>query len=152
MKTENLKKYLEERKVDAELHEFQKHTMTVEAAAKQLRTTPEKIIKSLVFIDSSGTPLLAVVRGDRRVDEQKLAKVSGSASVRIAKAREVERFTRYRIGEVPPVAHGLRTFIDHRVMKFSRVFGGGGSTRTLLEISPQDVTRLADAETVDISH
>lgn len=151
MKTDEFKKYLTERGVEAKFYEFKEHTITVDAACRQLNIGPEKIVKSIVFLDQDGNPILAIVSGDRRVNEEKLAKASNSKKVRIAKAREVESFTGYKIGELPPVGHNLRTFIDEKVVEKDKVIGGGGSTHTLLEISPKDIVKLTNAKICDIS-
>jgi Cys-tRNA(Pro) deacylase len=151
MKTAELKEYLEKNGVEAKFYEFNEHTITVESAARQLNITADKIVKSIVFIDQDGKPLLAIVSGDKRVDEKKLAQASNSQQVRIAKAREVEKFTGYKIGELPPVGHSLRTFIDSNVMKLDKVIGGGGSTHSLIEMSPNDIVKLTNAKVCDIS-
>jgi Cys-tRNA(Pro) deacylase len=152
MTTEDLRRLLTDEGVEAEFYEFHGHTMTVEAAADQLETTPEKIVKSVVFVDEAGEPMVAIVRGDMRVDERKLTEASTASAIKIAKAREVERFTGYKIGEVPPVGHGLRTFVDRKVMALEKAYAGGGSIYTLLEISPKDIARLSKAETAEIGH
>jgi Cys-tRNA(Pro) deacylase len=151
MKKVELKEYLEKKEVEAKFYEFHEHTITVDAAVRQLNITADKIVKSIVFIDQDGKPLLAIVSGDKRVDEKKLAQASNSKQVRIAKAREVEKFTGYKIGELPPVGHSLRTFVDSKVMSFDKVIGGGGSTHTLIEISPNDIVKLTNAKVCDIS-
>lgn len=151
MKISKLKEYLDKNGVEAKFYEFDEHTITVEAAAKRLNITADKIVKSIVFIDQDGKPLLAIVSGDKRVDEKKLAEASNSQQVRIAKAREVEKFTGYKIGELPPVGHGLRTFVDSKVMSLDKVIGGGGSTHTLIEISPNDIVKLTNAKVCNIS-
>jgi Cys-tRNA(Pro) deacylase len=151
MKRSKLKEYLDKNGVEAKFYEFDEHTITVEAAAKRLNITADKIVKSIVFIDQDGKPLLAIVSGDKRVDEKKLAEASNSQQVRIAKAREVEKFTGYKIGELPPVGHGLRTFVDSKVMSLDKVIGGGGSTHTLIEISPNDIVKLTNAKVCNIS-
>jgi Cys-tRNA(Pro) deacylase len=151
MKISKLKEYLDKNDVEAKFYEFDEHTITVEAAAKRLNITADKIVKSIVFIDQDGKPLLAIVSGDKRVDEKKLAEASNSQQVRIAKAREVEKFTGYKIGELPPVGHGLRTFVDSKVMSLDKVIGGGGSTHTLIEISPNDIVKLTNAKVCNIS-
>jgi Cys-tRNA(Pro) deacylase len=151
MKKSGLKEYLDKNGVEAKFYEFDEHTITVEAASKQLNVAPNKIVKSILFIDDNGKPILAIVSGDKRVDEKKLAQASNSQQVRIARAREVEKFTGYKIGELPPVGHSLRTFVDSKVMSFDRVIGGGGSTHTLIEISPNDIVKLTNAKVCDIS-
>ncbi|MCS7145699.1 MAG: YbaK/EbsC family protein [Nitrososphaerota archaeon] len=139
-----LAEFLKEHGVDARIIFFEEHVKTVAAAAKRLGVGPERIIKSVLFIDDRGGPVLAIVRGDRRVSEFRLAKMIGVRSVRIATPEETRIHTGYDVGAVPPVGlrPGLRVVIDAEVMRLERVYGGGGSGNALVEISPSDIQRL----------
>lgn len=150
MDVEDLKQFLDREGIEAEFYEFSEPTLSVEDSARQLGIDPEEIVKSLVFKDEDHSPLLAIVSGIRQVDESKLSKAYGS-KVTMAKAREVENFTGYKIGEVPPVNHELETFADSEIVEFDTVVAGGGSTHTLVKLDPQDIIRITDAELVDIS-
>lgn len=150
MKVKRLKNFLEKENIEANFFEFSEPTLTVEDAARQLEVKPEKIVKSVVFKDKKENPLISVVSGNTEVDEEKLAKIHGS-EVNIAKAREVEDFLGYKVGEVPPIGHDLKTFVDSKVMEFDKVIAGGGSTHTLVELSPNDIVEVTDAEIGKIS-
>ncbi len=149
MKVKKLKGFLEKEGIDANFYEFSESTLTVDDAARQLDVGSEKIVKSLVFKDEDNKPIIAIVPGNKEVDEDKLAAVYGK-EVGIAKAREVEDFTGYKIGEVPPVNHNLPTFVDSEVAGYDRVIAGGGSTHTLVELNPEDVIETTDAEIADL--
>jgi Cys-tRNA(Pro) deacylase len=148
-----LEAYLQKREVNAKILTFKKHTMTVEHAEKQLRVSRENIIKSMLFVDEKGVPILAIVTGDRKVSEEKLTKICGAQKVKIARPRAVKSLTGYEAGALPPFGHRkpIRTVIDPKVMVFERVYGGGGAINALLEIDPQDIKRLTNAEVVDVS-
>ncbi|MEM0382589.1 MAG: YbaK/EbsC family protein [Nitrososphaerota archaeon] len=151
--TAALESYLRERGVNARLVFFEGHVKTVAAAAKRLGVGPERIIKSVLFIDDKGGAVLAIVRGDRRVSEYRLARLIGARSVRIATPEETKIHTGYEVGAVPPV--GLRpdvqVVIDSEVMSLERVYGGGGSSNALVEISPADIQRLTGGLVGEIS-
>lgn len=149
MDVDGLRDYLDKNGVEAKFYEFSDPTLSVEDSARQLDVDPERIVKSLVFKDERGDPLLAIVPGVKRVDEDKLSEAHGSR-VGMAKAREVENFTGYKIGEVPPLSHEIPTFLDSEIMEHDTVIAGGGSTHTLIELDPDDIVRVADAEVVDI--
>ena len=59
MFSEELKEYLKRVGVDVRFFEFEGHTMTVDAAVKRLGVSHEKIVKSIIFVDDAGLPLLA---------------------------------------------------------------------------------------------
>jgi len=149
----DLKRFLEAANVEARFFRFEEHTMTVDAAAKQVGVSRERIIKSILFIGDDGLPILAIVTGDRRVDEGKLARASGVKKVRRATRSEVKYFTGYNVGAVPPVGHKMKikTIIDKKVLNFDKVIGGGGEINTLMEIKTTDLKRLAEAKIEDIS-
>lgn len=153
MSYEKLEAYLQKHKVDARILKFDSHTITVEHAEKQLGVSRENIIKSMLFIDEQGVPVIAIITGDREVSEKKLAEVCGAKRVKIARPRTVKSLTGYEAGGVPPFGHKkpIKTIIDPEVMTLKTVFGGGGAINALLEINPIDVKRLTEAEVADIS-
>jgi len=153
MSSEKLVAYFQKEEVDARILTFRKNTMTVEDAEKQLGVSRERIIKSMLFVDERGIPMLGIVTGDKRVSEEKLTEVSGARKIKIARPSAVRSLTGYEVGALPPVGHkrAIRTFIDPKVMTFERVYGGGGAVNALLEIDPRDIKRLANSEVVDIS-
>lgn len=150
MNVKDLKKFLKDEEIEADFYEFKNPTLSVEDSAEQLEVGPERIVKSLVFKDEDGNPILAVVSGVKRVDEKKLSKAHGS-EVRMVKAREVEEFTGYKIGEVSPVGTGLETYVDEEISEFEKVIAGGGSTHTLIELNTEDIVKSSGAELAKIS-
>lgn len=151
--SENLKRYLERRNISYKLHSFKGSTATVEKAAEQLNIDREKIIKTLVFIDEARNPVLAIVTGDRRVSKEKLRKILGAKKMKIADSKTVEEVTGFEVGALPPIGHRreIETYIDAEVMRFEKVYGGGGSKNSLVEISPEDIKHTRRAEIADIS-
>ncbi len=113
---------------------------TVRQAARELGVEEGRIIKTLVVVTDDG-PVLAILDGRSRLD---LSKVGRGA--RLATPEEVERYTGYRVGEVPPVGIPLRTFVDERVLRWDRVYGGGGSIRRLVELDPRVIVDHQKAE------
>lgn len=153
MSIKTLSDYLKRMGVSVKFYKFEKPTVTVDDAVKRLGISREKIVKSILFIDDVGSPILAIVSGDRRVSEKKLAAACGVRKVRKANSVEVKEFTGYDVGGVPPVGHKkpIRTLIDEKVMGFDMVVGGGGEINTLMEISPAEIKRLTNGEVKDIS-
>ena len=148
-----LEAYIRHNGIDAKILVFDKLTRTVEDAEKQLGIGRERIIKSMLFVDEKGVPILAIVGGDQKVSEKKLARACGASKIRVARPSAVKSLTGYEAGALPPIGHRkrIKTFIDPKVLGFVKVYGGGGSINALLEIDPQDVKRLTNAEVVDVS-
>ena len=78
---------------------------SAEDAANSIGTPLGSIVKSLVFT-VGGTPVMALVAGDRRCDTAQLAGALGrEGRVRRADADAVRDATGFAIGGVAPVAH-----------------------------------------------
>lgn len=146
---EKLKRYVNEKGIKVKFLEFSEPVLSVKDSADKLGVGPERIAKSLVFVDEKKTPILVIVGGDRRVNEKRLSRLHGS-EIRMAKAREVEKYTGYKVGEVPPIGLRLKTFVDRGVINFDTVIAGGGTTRTLIEVSPKDIIKASETRIVDL--
>ncbi len=113
---------------------------TVRQAAKELGVREEQIIKTLVVITGEG-PVLAILDGRSKLDLSKLGE-----GARLASPSEVVAHTGYKVGEVPPVGIPLKTYVDERVLRWERVYGGGGSVRRLVELDPRVIVEHQKAE------
>jgi len=149
--SEAVKNYLDKAGVDYRIHVADGPTMTAHDAASRLRVPLETIIKSIVFTTQDGSPMVAIVTGDKRVDRRKLSAIAG-AKVRIATAEATKTSTGFDVGSMPPLGHRNRiaTVIDRKVMSFSKVYGGAGTPNALIEIDPRDMARLTEAKVADI--
>ncbi|MBS7644756.1 MAG: aminoacyl-tRNA deacylase [Candidatus Bathyarchaeia archaeon] len=111
-----------------------------------------RITKSLVF-KADGKPVLAVIPGDAKVDESKLAKVLGVRRVELASLEEAEKFSGYSPGGTPPVHHaGIEHVIfDIKLISLETIYGGGGAKDRLLELRVEDALKLTGGLVADIS-
>ncbi len=152
MGPDSLARYLKDRGVEFKIVEFDKPTRTVREAADMLGTSEENIVKTLLFITSSG-PVLAIVSGTQRVSTRRLAEAAGVQWARLATRSEVEEITGYPAGALPPIGHRtkLKTIVDPAVLKLDKVYAGGGAENALLEISPRDILRLAEGSIAEIA-
>jgi len=82
-----------------------------------------------------------------RLSLEKLSRIIGK-KLRLARAREVEKATEYPVGAVPPVGHGLKTYVDRGVLNVETVIGGGGSTHSLLRDEDKGFTGSNSARCV----
>src|SRR5262245_2200739 len=76
---------------------------SVEEVSAFLGTTPDRLLKALVFIAGEADPVLAIVAGDRELNEAKLARHLGQGAIRLATAAEIERITGGPLGFTGPV-------------------------------------------------
>ena len=87
--------------VDARLEEFPEGTHTAGAAARAVGCEAAQIVKTLVFVCDDEF-VLALVPGDRRADETKVATAAGAKGARVAKPEEVLAATGFEPGGVAP--------------------------------------------------
>lgn len=125
---------------------------TVRAAAAAIGVDPLQIVKSVLFVASDGTGVLAVVAGERRIDAQALQTAAGSARLRLADAPTVLRMTGYPAGGVAPVffVAPLRVVVDDDVLALHTVYAGGGTHDTLIELDPRSIVAVNGATSARI--
>ena len=129
--------------LDIELREYPEGTRTAGDAARAIGVEVGQIVKSLVFT-AGRRPVLCLVSGVNQLDTARLAALTGAAEVRRATADEVERFTGFAIGGVPPFGHRtpLPVYCDRDLLAYDTVWAAAGTPRTVFSASPQ---RLAEA-------
>jgi prolyl-tRNA editing enzyme YbaK/EbsC (Cys-tRNA(Pro) deacylase) len=87
--------------LDCTIVETPDSARTAVEAAAAVSTSVGQIVKSLVFM-CDDTPVLALVAGDNRLDEERLAAIAGGRITR-ADAARVRAHTGFAIGGVAPV-------------------------------------------------
>jgi len=143
---------LERAGVDARVEEFPAGTPTASAAAKAVGSSRAQIVKSLVFV-CDGRPTLALVPGDRRADENKVAAAAGARYARVARPDEVVAATGFEPGGVAPFpAPGIsQVLMAEELLVHERVWVGAGSERHMAGLSPLELARLTSARAADLT-
>jgi prolyl-tRNA editing enzyme YbaK/EbsC (Cys-tRNA(Pro) deacylase) len=145
--------YLRAHGITAELVRLPEHVPTVEAAARAVGTSVERIVKSVLFLADSA-PVLVIANGTQRVDYKCVADHLhlSRKRVKLADAPTVLDLTGFPVGTVPPFGHKtrLRTLIDSGVLAQPEVYAGGGAVNALLRIAPAEIVRATGAEIVQV--
>ncbi len=138
--------------IDLHIRRFGSSTRTAQDAAREIGTTVERIVKSLVFVGDHGA-VLVLCSGPTRVDEPKLAAAVGASSVRRATADEAKRLTGYAIGGVPPFAHtsACRVVCDRALLAFDEVWAAAGLPDAVFPIPPLELVRVSGADVADVA-
>lgn len=104
-----------------------------------------QIVKTLA-IYVSGKPLLALVPGDRRLDDRLVAAHLGVGrkQVKLASAEQVLEVTGYPVGGVSPFGtlSPLETLVDEGLRRFEKVWVAGGTASTIFPIALDDLVRF----------
>jgi Cys-tRNA(Pro) deacylase len=145
---EALKRFIEIQGIQGRIIEVDVPTPTVETAAEAVGTTPDRIVKSLLFLIED-QPTLVITPGMDRVDRKKIAQYFGVSRkrVKLADPQTVQAVTGYEVGAVPPFGHHQRisVILEERIFQQDFVYAGGGSTEALLEVKPEEIARVTDA-------
>lgn len=136
---------------EARLEEYAVGTPTADAAADAIGCTLGQIVKSLVLL-CDGTPVVALVPGDRRADTEKIARLTGAQRAAIATPAEVVAATGFEPGAVAPFPLPLvsQVLVERGLLRHQAVWAGAGSTRHMVALAPIELVRLASGRLEDV--
>jgi prolyl-tRNA editing enzyme YbaK/EbsC (Cys-tRNA(Pro) deacylase) len=132
----------------AEVIELSATARSAQDAADSVGTELGSIVKSLVFA-IAGSPVMALVAGDRQCDTKALAAALGHAGkAKRADADLVREATGFAIGGVPPVAHEtkLPVVIDASLARFETVYAAAGHPYCVFATSITELARLTGGD------
>jgi prolyl-tRNA editing enzyme YbaK/EbsC (Cys-tRNA(Pro) deacylase) len=150
---DRVRRYLEERGHADDLLVFEdRSTRTCELAAEAVGCEIGQIVKSLVFV-ADGTPVLALVAGDRRGDTAAIAGLTSADEVRFADADTVRSATGYAIGGVSPfdLPEGLVIFVDDSLMRFDVLYTAAGTPNSMVRFDRDTLLALVGGDVARIS-
>jgi prolyl-tRNA editing enzyme YbaK/EbsC (Cys-tRNA(Pro) deacylase) len=120
---------------------------TSQEAADHLGVAVGQIAKSVIFKrlstnGSDGRAVLVITSGDKRVDEKKVAALTGALGR--ADADFVKAKTGFSIGGVAPLAHTEPpvTLIDRELLRFDVVWAAAGHPNSVFALHPSQLEAL----------
>lgn len=135
-----------------EVKEFPAGTRTAQDAAAAIGCGVAQIVKSLIFrASASDRPVLVLVSGSNRVDEDAVARELGEAIGR-ADADFVRARTGFAIGGVPPVGHREKpvAFVDRDLLDFSEIWAAAGTPNAVFRLTPEELVAMTSGRIADI--
>ena len=136
--------------VASQVVELPASTRSAAEAAQAIGCRVEQIAKSLVFRGlSTDRPILAIVSGANRVDEELLGELIAEPVAK-ADADYVRQRTGYAIGGVPPVGHleSLVCLIDEDLFQHDTIWTAAGTPRAVFRLMPVDLKRITGGRVV----
>jgi prolyl-tRNA editing enzyme YbaK/EbsC (Cys-tRNA(Pro) deacylase) len=126
---------------------------TVPLAAQAIGVDEQQILKTLLFRDRAGLLVRVIASGTSRIDLDRLAQLGSLDRPKLARPEIVLETTGWPAGGVAPVGSRipLRTYVDRGVLDWPRVFGGGGTEDTLIDLAPADIISLDLAEVAKVT-
>jgi prolyl-tRNA editing enzyme YbaK/EbsC (Cys-tRNA(Pro) deacylase) len=125
---------------------------TSQEAADALGVAVGQIAKSVIFRrKSDDAAVLVIASGDRRVDEKKVAAITGALGR--ADADFVKARTGFTIGGVAPLGHltPCVTLIDRELSRFDRIWAAAGHPNGVFPLAPGDLVALTGAPVEDVT-
>lgn len=119
---------------------------SVEEVCEFLKTTPDKIVKTLIFETDKG-PVAGLVRGDHALKEAKLKEAIGAEFCHLAEEETVKGATNAPSGFAGPVGLKIPIYADHAVAAMgSFVVGANENDAHLIDVGLGDfeVTAFGD--------
>jgi len=113
-------------------------------SARELGIPETRIIKTLVMEDDRGEPFLILMHGDREVSTKELARLRGVKSVQPCPPEKAQRLTGYLVGGTSPFAtrRPLSVYLEETIEGLTTLLINGGKRGFLVEIRPEDLTRI----------
>jgi Cys-tRNA(Pro)/Cys-tRNA(Cys) deacylase len=139
---DKLRRFLNDRQVQAEHLSFQQSCHSVSEAAKAANAAPDDFVKSICLVDAQGSLIVAIVKGEDRASVSRVGKALGIAPPRLATPEEMLERTGYPCGGTPPFGFEATFLIDPRVLEREIVYAGGGSESALIRLSPREMQRV----------
>jgi len=147
---ETLKAYMQEKNVPGEHLVFNQSTRSVAEAAEAAGVTPQDFVKNICMIDSNGSFIVGIVKGEDRVSTSRVARHLGVAGVHIATPEQILKRTGYPCGGTPSYGYEARFLIDERVLQKEVVYTGGGSVNSLVKIRSTELVKANQGQVVRI--
>ena len=145
-----VKEYLNRKKVVFEYIEHEAVTRPINSA-KARNVKVAQIAKALVYI-ADNKPVLFILSGDRKLDEEKACLKLKYRNLRIATGEEVKKYTNCPVGLVPPVIKNIEKVIDKKLLNNEIVSFNAGIPTAGIKIKLKILLNLLDKyKTEDIS-
>lgn len=154
MQKTNAIRIIEQNKILYQESEYpwQEDQIDARSTADKLGISEGSIFKTLVTVGNKTGPLVAVIPGDCELDLKALAHVSGNKKIEMLPLKQLEETTGYVRGGCSPV--GMKklfpTYIAKEAQNFSRIYVSGGKRGIQVQLAPDDLAKLVNAQFVDI--
>ena len=125
---------------------FEVSSATVALAAEAVGTEPERIAKSLSFLQGD-VPVLVIAAGDAKVDNRKY-KDTFHTKAKMIGFDAVESLVGHAPGGVCPfgVNEGVKIYLDKSLCRFDIVYPAAGTSNSAVELTVSELERASLAE------
>ncbi len=154
--TNNVTRMLDAQNITYAAFEIPAVKLTALEVSTQLHMPPEDVYKTIVLRrEKSGKPILAVVPAIREVNPKKLAGFLKEKKVSVTTQRDAEKMTGLLSGGISPLAlihKGFQVVVDESAIERRKILISGGKRGLQIQLAAQDLIRLINARTSNISN
>ena len=146
MSIERVKAFFKQSGMEERVLEFEVSSATVELAAAALGCEPQRIAKTLSFMQGEGAVLICAA-GDAKVDNHKYKERFGTKA-KMLSFEEVEQMTGHAVGGVCPFAvkEGASVYLDVSLKRFETVYPACGSANSAIELTIPELEKYSGYE------
>ncbi len=137
--------------INCEHLKFNESCHSVSQAAKAVNANDNDFVKSICLIDNDGKLIVAIVKGESRANLKFVNKELNVDKIRTAKPDEMLLMTGYPCGGTPPFGYNAKFLIDKKVLEKKEVYAGGGSEKSLIKISVEELIKANNGKVCEIS-
>ena len=147
---ERVAAFLRETGAEARIEEVPEGTPTAQAAADAVGCTLGQVVKSIVLL-CDGSPVVALVPGDRKADTGKNARLVEARRATVAAPDDVVAATGFNPGGVSPfpLERVPVVLVERMLLRHRTVWAGAGSESHLVSLSPAELVRLTRGQVED---
>ena len=138
-----------ERGLTIEPRSYPDGTRTAQDAADAIGVEVGQIVKSLVFLVDD-RPTMALVPGDRLLDESLLAAATRGSRVERPDGDAVRAATGFPIGGVPPLGHPP-VYVDEGLLAYDEVWAAAGTWTDVFPVAPDELVRVTGGTVCELS-
>lgn len=122
------------------------------ASAEALGLDEHCVIKTLIFEDDTGAPLIVLMHGDCQVSAKELARCVGAKRVSPCAPNVADRHSGYQVGGTSPFGtrRAMPVYMQQSIADLDRIAINGGSRGFLVELEPSDLVRILEPTPVDV--
>jgi Cys-tRNA(Pro) deacylase len=147
-------KFLKSHKIpfSSHLYAYEEHGGT-KVSARELNVAEHAVVKTLIFEDENGKPLIVLTHGDCKVSTKELARQIGCKKVEPCKPEVANRHSGYLVGGTSPFGtkKPMPIYLEKTIMDLPLIYINGGRRGFLVGVHPHDILRTLNPKPVEVA-
>lgn len=118
---------------------FENSTHSAKEAAIALGCEMDQIVKTLILHDKQYY-FIVLLNGDAKLNYSKIKKLLDIGRPSLASPAKVLEISGSQAGGVKPIFRtNLKVIMDEKILKYDKVYGGGGDGNSVTELTPKEI-------------